>query len=86
MQSQIQSPAPLIFMHSLSLLRVFVRGSRGNCRPLCDDFTWFAGHFEIYSKPDGVPLVAAGLKKVKDPKSSKLVERPYTCFDVYVPL
>ena len=40
-----------------------------------------AGHFEIYSKPDGVPLVAAGLKKVKD-KSGKLVERPYTCFDV----
>ena len=41
----------------------------------------YAGHFEIYSKPNTVPMVAAGLVKVKD-KSGKLVERPYTCFDV----
>ena len=40
------------------------------------------GHFEIYSKNDGVPLVAAGLKTIKNPKTGKQEERPYTCFDV----
>jgi glutamate decarboxylase len=39
------------------------------------------GHFEIYSKPNTVPMVAAGLLKTKD-KSGKLAERAYTCFDV----
>lgn len=40
------------------------------------------GHFDIYSKENGVPLVAAGLKPIKNPKTGKMEERPYTCFDV----
>lgn len=34
-----------------------------------------ADHFVIYSKPKTLPLVAFGLKKVKDKTSSELVER-----------
>ena len=34
-----------------------------------------ADHFVIFSKPHSLPLVAFGLKKVKDPKSGKLVDR-----------
>ena len=41
-----------------------------------------ADHFKIYSKSGALPLVAFGLKKAKDPKTGKEVERPYTCFDV----
>lgn len=44
-----------------------------------------AGHFVIFSKTDGVPLVAAGLKPSKNPKTGQMEERPYTCFDVCVP-
>jgi glutamate decarboxylase len=40
------------------------------------------GHFEIYSKDNGVPLVAAGLLPIKNSKTGKDEERPYTCFDV----
>lgn len=39
-------------------------------------------HFDIYSKKNTLPLVAFGLKQIKDPKSGKMVDRSYTCFDV----
>ena len=34
-----------------------------------------ADHFEIYSKPKTLPLVAFGLKKTKDKDSGELVDR-----------
>lgn len=35
----------------------------------------FADHFVIYSKPKTLPLVAFGLKKIKDKKTGELIDR-----------
>ena len=34
------------------------------------------------SKEKALPLVAARLRKIKDPNTGKMVDRSYTCFDV----